>query len=140
MQFEARDSQNIGYHPRIRGNSRIFRDADLFFFFFGFHPRIRGISRIFRDKDLGFLVHTFEFEVIKFWPPKKKTVYASPVTLLWRRACFESRQLIDYLYHFLLGCGARFGSTLFFASILLTALLIFSRPAQKPTTISYVFH
>ena len=48
VQFEAWDSQNTGYHPRIRAQELFFRrfsNKDRLFLWF--HPRIYGNSRIF---------------------------------------------------------------------------------------------
>ena len=43
--FEMNTFFLFGFHPRIRGNSRIFSDEDLFYFFIGLYHKIRWISR-----------------------------------------------------------------------------------------------
>ena len=50
IQFEAWDSQNTSYYPRIRENPGIFRDADLFFLFLVFIPEFVEFRAYFEMK------------------------------------------------------------------------------------------
>ena len=54
VQFEAWDSQDTGYHPRIHEQELFFVDFVMKTLFLWFHPGIRENPRLFRDENLFF--------------------------------------------------------------------------------------
>ena len=103
--------------PEFVSKNCFFADFAIKTLFLWFHPRIREISRIFRTKifflvftpefvefrkDLCFLVHSLEFEVLKFLCILPQIGLCPLVTLSWRWACVMLARYCKFLKYVML--------------------------------------